>query len=209
MKSVVIVSHSHRFAEGAVELMKMTNPDLQIAHAGGIEDGSLGTSYEKIKNAIESVYSAEGVMVIPDLGSSVMTAEMVIEELAMDGKTGVELSDLHLAEELTAISLNPDYKIGENVKNDANALGETVAFSYTLQDPVGLHARPAAELVKFCQKLDAKVTVTAKDKSACCTSLIEVLTLGAPTGTELNFIVSGENAAKAAAELEQFVRANL
>ena len=42
---------------------------------------SFGTSYEKIANAIEEIYSDDGVIVLMDMGSAVMTAEMVLEAM--------------------------------------------------------------------------------------------------------------------------------
>lgn len=80
MVGVVIVSHSQKLAEGVVELAKMMANDAPVAAAGGLEDGNLGTSYEKISAAIESVYSADGVLVLMDMGSAVMTTEMVLED---------------------------------------------------------------------------------------------------------------------------------
>ena len=81
MVGIVIVSHSQKLAEGVVELARMMADDIPIAAAGGMEDGSLGTSYEKIYNALEEVYSDDGVIVLVDMGSAAMTAEMVIEEM--------------------------------------------------------------------------------------------------------------------------------
>ncbi len=63
--------------------------------AGGLDDGGFGTSYEKIEEAINSVYSDDGVAVIMDLGSSCMTTEMVIE--SMEGKK-VEMIDCPMVE---------------------------------------------------------------------------------------------------------------
>lgn len=82
MVGIVVVSHSQRMAEGAVELARMMAHGAKIAAAGGLEDGSLGTSYDRIKNAIESVYSDDGVALLMDMGSAVMTTEMVIEDMA-------------------------------------------------------------------------------------------------------------------------------
>ncbi|MCI6870180.1 MAG: PTS-dependent dihydroxyacetone kinase phosphotransferase subunit DhaM [Selenomonadales bacterium] len=84
MVGIVVVSHSQRLAEGAVELAKMMAHEAKIAPAGGLEDGSAGTSFEKISAAVEEVYSDDGVAILMDMGSAVMTAEMVIE--AMDDK---------------------------------------------------------------------------------------------------------------------------
>jgi dha_pts: dihydroxyacetone kinase, phosphotransfer subunit len=47
MVGVVLVSHSQKAAEGAAELALMMAPDAPVKAAGGLEDGSLGTSFEK------------------------------------------------------------------------------------------------------------------------------------------------------------------
>ena len=95
MVGIVIVSHSQKLAEGVVEISKMMAAQAPIAAAGGIEDGSLGTSYKKILAAIEEVYSADGVIILPDMGSSVITTEMVLEDL---DKPLVKMIDCPLVE---------------------------------------------------------------------------------------------------------------
>lgn len=95
MVGIVIVSHSQKLAEGVVELAKMMASEAPIAAAGGLDDGNLGTSYEKISAAIESVYSADGVAVLMDMGSAVMTTEMVLEDLERDN---VKMLDCPLVE---------------------------------------------------------------------------------------------------------------
>lgn len=84
MVGIVIVSHSVRLAEGVVELVKLISADCLIAAAGGLEDGSFGTSYDKIREAIESVHNPDGTVVLMDMGSAVMTTEMVLEDLNDD-----------------------------------------------------------------------------------------------------------------------------
>lgn len=81
MVGIVIVSHSQKLAEGVVEISRMMAEDIPIADAGGLEDGSLGTSYDKIKAAIDAVYSDDGVVVLADMGSAVMTVEIVLEDM--------------------------------------------------------------------------------------------------------------------------------
>ncbi|MDD6038766.1 MAG: dihydroxyacetone kinase phosphoryl donor subunit DhaM [bacterium] len=80
MVGIVIVSHSERLAESVVDLTKMMADGANIAAAGGLEDGTFGTSYERIKAAVDAVYSEDGVIVLMDMGSAVMTTEMVLEE---------------------------------------------------------------------------------------------------------------------------------
>ena len=84
MVGFVIVSHCEMLAKGVVELTKMMADSVPIRAAGGMEDGGFGTSFEKIMAAVDEVYSDDGVIVLMDMGSAVMTTEMVIE--AMDDR---------------------------------------------------------------------------------------------------------------------------
>ena len=95
MVGIVIVSHSQKLAEGVMEVAQMTAANVPIAAAGGLENGELGTSYDKIKNAVESVYTDDGVIILADIGSSVMTTEMVLEDIELDN---VKLVDCPLVE---------------------------------------------------------------------------------------------------------------
>ena len=95
MVGFVIVSHSAKLAEGVADLSRMMARSCPIAAAGGLEDGSFGTSFEKISSAIDQVYSDDGVILLMDMGSAVMTAEMVLE--AMDGRKLV-LADCPIVE---------------------------------------------------------------------------------------------------------------
>ena len=79
MVSIVVVSHSEKLATGVVDLVRMMAKEVKIATAGGLEDGSHGTSFDKINKAIDEVYSDDGVILINDMGSAIMTSEMVIE----------------------------------------------------------------------------------------------------------------------------------
>ena len=56
MVGIVVVSHSEKLAESVIELSALMAPETPMAAAGGMEDGGFGTSYEKITNAIDSVY---------------------------------------------------------------------------------------------------------------------------------------------------------
>ena len=94
MVGIVIVSHSQKLAKGVVEIAGMM-ANAPLAAAGGLEDGSLGTSYEKICAAIEAVYSADGVIILMDMGSAVMTTEVVLEDL---NKPNVKMIDCPLVE---------------------------------------------------------------------------------------------------------------
>ena len=79
MVGIVVVSHSQKVAEGAAELAHQMASDAKIAAAGGMADGSIGTDLEKITAGIEEVMSDDGVIVLMDMGSAIMTTEMAIE----------------------------------------------------------------------------------------------------------------------------------
>ena len=95
MVGIVIVSHSENLAKSVIELTRMMASEALIAPAGGLDDGSFGTSFEKIQAAIESVYSADGVLILMDMGSAVMTTEMVLETL---GRENIAMVDCPLVE---------------------------------------------------------------------------------------------------------------
>ena len=126
MVGLVIVSHSDSLAKSVVELTKIMASIAQIASAGGLEDGSFGTSFEKIKAAIESVYTDDGVLVLMDMGSAVMTTEMVIEMLE-DKK--VEMVDCPLVEGAVVASIDAAAGMDfEAIKADLSKVGGTRKF---------------------------------------------------------------------------------
>lgn len=86
--SLVLVSHSAALAEGARELAgQMTQGKVKIGVAAGTADGRLGTDANAILEAIAAVRSSEGVLVLVDLGSAVLSTQMAIEQLpAGDGR---------------------------------------------------------------------------------------------------------------------------
>lgn len=87
---VVLVSHSAVLAEGAAELAtQMCGGLTPIAHAGGTDDGRLGTSLALLEKAVSSVADSAGVVIIPDLGSSVLTTRTFIEDLDEDVKVAM------------------------------------------------------------------------------------------------------------------------
>ncbi|ERT58027.1 MULTISPECIES: dihydroxyacetone kinase phosphoryl donor subunit DhaM [Megasphaera] len=81
MVGIVVISHSRKLAEGVVELAAAMADTVRIVAAGGLEDGSIGTSFARISQAVEEAYSDDGVVLIMDMGSAVMTAEMVMETM--------------------------------------------------------------------------------------------------------------------------------
>ena len=95
MVGLVMVTHSAALAHGIAETCRMMAKDAHIATAGGMENGGFGTSYARIAAAIESVHGADGVVVLADGGSSVLTAETIIEEMR---SSSVRMADCPVVE---------------------------------------------------------------------------------------------------------------
>ena len=87
MVGIVIVSHSKLAAEGIRELAsQMAGPDLKLIACGGMQDGSIGTDAVRIRDAVIEAGGdgKDGVCVLVDLGSGIMSAETAIELLEFD-----------------------------------------------------------------------------------------------------------------------------
>ena len=83
-------------------------------------------------------------------------------------------------------------------------------FTYTITDPVGIHARPAGLLVKAVKALDSAVTIAKADgKSAGGAKLMALMGLGIKQGETVTVTVEGGNEDANAASLEQFFKDNL
>ena len=78
---IVLVSHSAELAAGLRLLVEQIGSDtVPLATAGGTEEGGIGTSYDLVLTAIRHADRGAGVVVLPDLGSSVLTARTVLED---------------------------------------------------------------------------------------------------------------------------------
>ena len=80
MVGIVVVSHSREIASGTVALAgQMAGPDVRIEAAGGTPDGGLGTDADRVREAIDHADQGDGVIVLGDLGSAILTARAVLE----------------------------------------------------------------------------------------------------------------------------------
>jgi PTS hybrid protein len=78
---LVLVSHSAKLAEGLAELARQMAPDVKIRAAGGLPDGELGTDFDAVTDALDQAESGAGVVLLYDLGSAKMTADLAVEML--------------------------------------------------------------------------------------------------------------------------------
>lgn len=99
MISIVIVSHSPKVAQGAKELAdEMSQGKIKVFAAGGVDDETIGTNAERIQQALESAMNDDGVLVLLDMGSAVMSAQMAVEMLPDADQAKVKLSNAPLVE---------------------------------------------------------------------------------------------------------------
>ena len=78
---VVLISHVPAIVQGLQELLKPVAPDVPVTTAAGDDDGGLGADFTKIQQAIERNSAAE-LFVFYDMGSTKLTAELVIDNTA-------------------------------------------------------------------------------------------------------------------------------
>ncbi len=222
MIGIVVVSHSPKLAEAAVELaLQMVAgppPPIRIAAGAG---GALGTDASAVAAAIDDVASASGVLVVPDLGSAVLSAELAVELASI--AVEVVVTDGPFVEGLTAgmVLAAGGATLAEVAREVSGALAgkrahlaepahpvppplDTAVAEVTLTDPAGLHARPAAALVAAARTFDARVEVrdlTTGRGPVAVGSLVALLALGAGHGHRLRLGASGSDAAAAVTAL--------
>ncbi|HET9311559.1 MAG TPA: dihydroxyacetone kinase phosphoryl donor subunit DhaM, partial [Actinomycetota bacterium] len=114
MVGIVIVSHSHLIAEGVAALAReMGGADVKLETAGGLEavDGPggpehpIGTDAVLVMQAIDRAWSDDGVLVLMDLGSAVLSAEMALDLLGDDRRDRIVLSEAPLVEGAVAAAV--------------------------------------------------------------------------------------------------------
>ncbi len=100
MVGILVVCHSAKVAEGIAEIAsQMVGERAKIVGVGGNEEGGIGTSTADIYDALRELLSeCEGVVVIPDLGSAVLSTKAAIEFLTDAQKSKVIIADAPVLE---------------------------------------------------------------------------------------------------------------
>ena len=199
---VVFVSHSARIAEGLVDLARQMAPSAALVAAGGTDDGRIGTSFDLVTTGIAEADAGAGVVVLCDLGSAILTAETALDFLDDEVRARVRIVDAPLVEGGVAAAVAAE--AGEDLERvvvaaesargagadsavpgvvaEASAAVDAPPGTHsrlvTLVNADGLHARPAAELVKLASTFTQKVTVNGTDAK----SLLGIMSLGLTKG---------------------------
>ena len=226
---LVLVSHSAQLAEGAADLARaMAGEEVRIVAAGGMAppETALGTDAVRVAAAIEEAWSERGVLVLMDLGSALLSAEMALELLPEEHRKRVLLSAAPLVEGAVAAAVAS--RLGEPIERVASEATSSldakraqvggpseasaapadepgpvlpgVETRIAVDIPLGLHARPAARLIRATAGLNAQVLAgNATTGSAMVTarSLNALAGLQVREGHELLVKASGPDAQKA------------
>ncbi len=210
---LVLVSHSAELADGVRELAGQMAPDVDLRAAGGGDDGGLGTSFDKINAALADP-PEDGVVVLYDLGSALLTTESAIEFLDEDEQARIEVVDAPLVEGALAAATTAQggaeraaVAAAARKAGGAPGMPEPVGTADTaepdasatvrLVNPLGLHARPAAELVRALSGYDAVVRIGTGSRSVDAASVLDVVQLALRGGDEISVSASGPDAASA------------
>jgi phosphoenolpyruvate-protein phosphotransferase/dihydroxyacetone kinase phosphotransfer subunit len=104
---IVVVSHSHALAAAAYDLAAemLADRPVRVALAAGLDETTFGTDATRISAAIEEVDSGAGVVVLMDIGSAVLSAELALELLPDEQRDRVSLCSGPLVEGLLAASV--------------------------------------------------------------------------------------------------------
>jgi multiphosphoryl transfer protein len=192
MVGLVLVSHSRRLAEATVDLIKRTiGPDISIAAAGGVGDdrSELGTDALDIQEAILKVRSPDGVLVLMDMGSAILSAETAKELVSFEMTDPLVLCSAPLVEGSIAAAVQ--IQIGSALTEVTSAAQQGLApkqeqladtappderelipteekelipaegkvLEINIQNEHGLHLRPAANLIKTLAPYKATVQI--------------------------------------------------
>ena len=118
---IVLVSHSAELAAGAAHLAaQVSGGTVIIIAAGGTDDGQLGTSAAKVERGLRLAEAGLGVVVLPDLGSAVLTVRAVLEDA--DPAANVVMADAPFVEGAVAATVTAD--AGGDIKAVAAAAEE-------------------------------------------------------------------------------------
>jgi phosphoenolpyruvate---glycerone phosphotransferase subunit DhaM len=212
---LVVVSHSAKLADGVVEVAAQMAPDVTVVAAGGTPDGGIGTDFEAVDAAVDRADGGAGVVLLYDLGSARMVAELALESRADPDRAVLVDAPLVEGAVSAAVAAQGGAPLAE-VANAARAAAEEPAAAepapdageetrVRLANEIGLHARPAALLARTLSEVDAQVTVRFGEASADGRSVLALMALGARKGDELTVSATGPQATEALRKVEDLV----
>jgi dihydroxyacetone kinase phosphotransfer subunit len=240
---IVVVSHSRALARAAVALAEemVHGKGLRIEVAAGLDEHAFGTDALAIVAALAAADDGHGVVVLMDLGSAVLSAQLALDLMDDDGaRARVTLCSAPLVEGLVVAAVAAAAgaaraevaaeaaaalagKQSQLEGDDSAAVGggagtavqpepqarQVLRGTFTVSNPHGLHARPAARLVQQVRGLDAQVrlrNLTTDVGPVPAGSLSRVATLGALTGHQVEVTATGDQARQALDQVLELAR---
>ncbi len=225
---IVVVSHSRPLARAAVALAAemVHGREFRVAVAAGLDESTFGTDAVQIKSAIEEMDGPDGVVVLMDLGSAVLSAELALDLLddptardrvvlcpaplveglvvaAVAAAGGAAATEVASEARAALMGKTAHLSSGPEPDSDSDPVPPTAAdvvAVFTVDNVHGLHARPAARLVSEVRGLDAVVRVrnlTTGSAAVPASSLSRVATLAALHGHRVEVLASGPQATDA------------
>ncbi|MCR4425140.1 MAG: dihydroxyacetone kinase phosphoryl donor subunit DhaM [Firmicutes bacterium] len=99
MVSILLISHSSKVADGARDIAaEMAGNDVVIVACGGTADGRIGTDPDRVARAVDALAFGDGLVILADLGSSVMSAQMAVESLPEERRAKVIIANAPIVE---------------------------------------------------------------------------------------------------------------
>lgn len=214
--ALVLVSHSADVANGTAAIAAQMAPEVLLLPAGGTPEG-IGTSVDLVSTAVEEGLAAvggegSGVVVLTDLGSAVLTTDLVLEMIDQDEAARVRVPVAAFVEGAITAAVKAQQGAGldEVAAAAAGAMaaapdgsgaaatpsgpslrdGEEFSATVVVRNPLGLHARPAALVARTVADLGLPMTIGGADGS----SVLGLMSLAATAGDELVIRASGPGA---------------
>ncbi|MEV0335254.1 phosphoenolpyruvate--protein phosphotransferase [Nocardia sp. NPDC050717] len=195
MIGIVAVSHSHALATAALALAgeMLHDSPVRVELAAGLDEHTFGTDAVAVSEAIAAADSGDGVLVLMDMGSAVLSAELALDLLAEEHRVrlcaapfvegliaaavsaagGADLDEVAL--EASNALVGKKVHLGEDAADlggeataagrvhGGNVAGLPARGEFVLANPHGLHARPAAKVVGAVRGLDSVVVLRNLD----------------------------------------------
>ena len=242
MVGLVLVSHSRKLAESVRELvLQMTSRDFPVAVASGVGDNheQLGTDAVHIADVLQQMACPEGVLVLMDLGSAVLSAQTALELLEASPDKPIRLCPAPLVEGAIAAAVCAqaggslddvarEAELGlaakqQQVQGESTAAvpsaeqppspappGESAELVLTIENPHGLHARPAAALVQAASRFPSSCEVsnlTSGRGPVPAHSLTSLSLLQVRKGDQVKVVCRGDDCHKALEAIQELANA--
>ncbi|WP_206680365.1 dihydroxyacetone kinase phosphoryl donor subunit DhaM [Flaviflexus huanghaiensis] len=195
---LVLVSHSDLLARGLAELAGQMAPDVSVIPAGGLDDGTIGTSYEKIEGAIKELRSQRlSVLVLTDIGSATMTVEAVLEAdedrevvfedvpfvegavaASVSAQQGGDLWEVAAAATASAAIFVEKIDTDPTPERDGEDANGVFKREVVVADEEGLHARPAAKVAALAGQFEGEILINGVPAD----SIMSIMSLGIKKG---------------------------